>query len=48
MSGSNATLYILAAYGVAAVLIAGEVWGLVRRSRAQARAWLPSEPHDEA
>ncbi|MDM0076202.1 heme exporter protein CcmD [Variovorax sp. J2P1-59] len=48
MSGSDATLYILAAYGVAAVLIAAEVWSLVRRSRAQARVPLPSEPHDEA
>ena len=48
MSGSGATLYILAAYGVSAVLIAAEVWSLVRRSRAQARASLQPEPHDEA
>ena len=36
MSGSDAGLFILAAYGVALVLIAAEVWTLVRRSRAQA------------
>ena len=48
MSGSDATLYILAAYGVAAVLIAAEVWTLVRRSRAQSRLLQPQEPHDEA
>ena len=48
MSGSVATLYILAAYGVAAVLIAAEVWTLVRRSRAQSRLLPPPEPHDEA
>ena len=42
MSGSS--LFILAAYGVALVLIAAEVWTLVRRSRAQAG----KGPRDEA
>jgi hypothetical protein len=36
MNGSDAVLFILAAYGVALVLIAAEVWTLVRRSRRQA------------
>jgi len=48
MSGRDATLYILAAYGVAAVLIAAEVWTLVRRSRAQSRVLPSPESHDEA
>jgi heme exporter protein CcmD len=47
MSEGNASLYILAAYGVAAVLMAAEVWALVRRSRAQARASLPRESDHE-
>ncbi|MDM0018128.1 heme exporter protein CcmD [Variovorax saccharolyticus] len=47
MNGSSHGLYILAAYGVALVLIVAEVWSLVRRSRAQARA-LPPEARDEA
>jgi heme exporter protein CcmD len=34
---SNHDTYILAAYGVTLVLLAAEVWTLVRRSRAQAR-----------
>jgi heme exporter protein CcmD len=48
MSGGNASLYILAAYGVAVVLLAAEVWALVRRSRAQARASAPLDSDDEA
>ena len=48
MSGSDPTLYLLAAYGVTAGLIAAEVWMLVRRCRAQSRTLLPSELHDEA
>jgi heme exporter protein CcmD len=47
MNGSGAGLFILAAYGVALVLIAAEVWTLVRRSRAQA-AELSKGPRDEA
>jgi hypothetical protein len=47
MSGSDASLFILAAYGVAMVLIAVEVWSLVRRSRSQA-AELSKRPRDEA
>ena len=45
MSGSG--LFILAAYGAALVLIAAEVWTLVRRSRAQS-AELSKRPRDEA
>ena len=47
MNGTDAGLFILAAYGVALVLIAGEVWTLVRRSRAQAGE-LAKGPRDEA
>ena len=47
MSGSDASLFILAAYGVALVLIAAEVWTLVRRSRSLA-AELSKGPRDEA
>ena len=36
MSG-DAGLYILAAYGVTLVLLAAEVWTLVRRSRGRGR-----------
>ena len=48
MNGTDAGLFILAACGVTAVLIAAEVWMLVRRCRAQSRTLLPSELHDEA
>ncbi|MDM0000125.1 hypothetical protein QTI24_16015 [Variovorax sp. J22P240] len=48
MSSSDAILYILAAYGVAAALIAAEVWTLLRRSHTQSRLLPPPEPHDEA
>ncbi|MEJ8845905.1 heme exporter protein CcmD [Variovorax rhizosphaerae] len=37
MTGTDHTFYIVAAYGVTLVLLAAEVWTLVRRSRAQAR-----------
>ena len=47
MNGGDAVLFILAAYGVALVLIAAEVWTLVRRSRAQS-AELSKRPRDEA
>ena len=47
MSGSDASLFILAAYGVALVLIAAEVWTVVRRGRAQS-AQLSKRPRDEA
>ena len=47
MSGANAGLFIVAAYGVALVLIAAEVWTVVRRSRAQS-AELSKRPRDEA
>ena len=47
MSGNDAGLFILAAYGVALALIAAEVWILVRRSRTQS-AQLSKRPRDEA
>ena len=47
MNGSGHGLYLLAAYGGALLLIVAEVWALVRRSRAQARA-RPPEARDEA
>jgi heme exporter protein CcmD len=37
MSSADHAVYIVAAYGVTLVLLAAEVWALVRRSRAQAR-----------
>ncbi|MEJ8855326.1 heme exporter protein CcmD [Variovorax robiniae] len=37
MSSAGHTFYIVAAYGVTVVLLAAEVWSLVRRSRALAR-----------
>jgi heme exporter protein CcmD len=48
MSDGDASLFILTAYGVTLVLIVAEVWGLVRRSRAQARELSSLEPRDEA
>ena len=36
MNASDHTLFILAAYGVTLVLLAAEVWMLVRRHRALA------------
>ena len=45
MNGSDASLFILAAYGVALVLIAAEVWTLARRSRG---GELSKGPSDEA
>lgn len=47
MTGNGHALYVFAAYSVALVLIVAEIWVLVRRSRAQARA-LQREARDEA
>ena len=48
MNDSDHTLFILAAYGVTLVLLAAEVWMLVRRHRAQAGRQPMQGQRDEA
>jgi len=48
MSGSDATLFILAAYGVTLALLAAEVWMLVRRYRTKAGRQPIKRQRDEA
>lgn len=48
MNASDHTLFILAAYGVTLVLLAAEVWMLVRRHRALASRPPMQGQRDEA
>jgi hypothetical protein len=47
MSGTDAVPFLLAAYGVALLLLVLEVGSLLRRGRAGRRA-RRQEPHDDA
>ncbi|RZL92215.1 MAG: heme exporter protein CcmD [Variovorax sp.] len=48
MNGGDPTFFILAAYGVTLVLLAAEVWMLVRRHRALAGRAPLQGSRDEA
>ena len=48
MNGDDPAFFILAAYGVTLVLLAAEVWILVRRHRALAGGALMQGSRDEA
>ena len=48
MNGSDHTLFIFAAYGVTLVLLAAEVWMLVRRHRGQGGRQPVQGSRDEA
>jgi hypothetical protein len=47
MSGTDPVPFLLAAYGVALLLLVLEVGSLLRRARAERRA-RGQEPHDDA